>query len=47
MAEQNIKEELEDLLLDMVDRLVSAPDSVQARCVETQTMIGFELQVLP
>lgn len=45
--ENNVKQDLEDLLLDMVERVVTLPESVRLTSVETQNMIGFELRVDP
>lgn len=45
--ENSAKQELEDLLLDMVERVVGLPASVQLTSVETQNMVGFELRVDP
>lgn len=43
--DNSVKQELEDFLLDMVERVVNLPESVQLTSVETQNMIGFELKV--
>lgn len=40
-----VKQELNDFLLDIVETLVAQPDLVQLTSVETQTMIAFELRV--
>ena len=40
-----VKEDLSEFLLHIVETLVTDPDQIQLRSVETQTMIAFEVQV--